>query len=213
MSRYILCLQCRKKEDVQTEICSDVILALPNNDRYPSISSSILSLLSVYFEQRTLDGENKYFCKRCKKQTQAEMNLKIKELPQYLVLTLPRFFIDGGIEWKNNVQVTCDRVINLAEFCDRSETTHEYNVAAVISHSGSHVSYGTHRCYAPNENLTESLRQNSAWFSFRDHSNVSSEYFNTSYENPVLVIYERKHGNVSRLFMFYSFVYTTAYYV
>ena len=165
-----------------------------------------MSLLSVYFEQRTLDGENKYFCKRCKKQTQAEMNLKIKELPQYLMLTLPRFFIDGSIEQKNNVQVTCGRVINLTEFCDRSEITQEYTITAVISHFGSYVSPGTYSCYTPNKNVTENLRQNSLWYSFSNHSNVHSEHFNTFYETPVVVIYERKHDSVSGLFMFHSFV-------
>jgi len=42
----------------------------------------------------TLDGDNAYFCERCNKKVSAVKRVSLKQLPNYLIVTLKRFEFD-----------------------------------------------------------------------------------------------------------------------
>ena len=69
---------------------------------------SLKESLNSFFEGEILDGENKYFCEKCKKKVRAEKKITVKDLPQCFVFVLNRFEYDYDKMIRNKISNYCE---------------------------------------------------------------------------------------------------------
>ena len=97
--------------------------------------------LTSFFEGEILDGENKYFCERCKKKVRAEKKITVKELPQCFVFVLNRFEYDYDRMVRNKINNYCELPdkIDMTSYYDGVEVDKDlhFDLTGMIIHQGS----------------------------------------------------------------------------
>ena len=91
---------------------------------------NIQQALNNYFLTEDLDGDNCYFCEKCKKKVNAFKSIKVVEHPQYLLFVLKRFEFNMSYRHKINsfFEFPIDQLV-------MSEGI-EYTLKGIIVHQG-----------------------------------------------------------------------------
>ena len=102
---------------------------------------SLKESLNSFFEGEILDGENKYFCEKCKKKVRAEKKITVKDLPQCFVFVLNRFEYDYDKMIRNKISNYCElpNEIDMTPYYDGVEVDQDlhFYLSGMIIHQGS----------------------------------------------------------------------------
>ncbi|KAL0432671.1 UNVERIFIED_CONTAM: Ubiquitin carboxyl-terminal hydrolase 16 [Sesamum latifolium] len=124
--------------------------------------------LSLFTRSEMLDGENKYYCRRCNSYEQAEKKLRVSEAPNVLTIALKRFQL--GTYGKLNKAVKFPEVLNLAPYMsgtsDKCPIYQLYGIVVHLDVMNSAVS-GHYVCYIKNNE--------GRWFKADDSMTSSSK--------------------------------------
>ncbi|PIN26033.1 Ubiquitin carboxyl-terminal hydrolase [Handroanthus impetiginosus] len=107
--------------------------------------------LNQFTQPEDLDGENKYYCSRCKSHVKAKKKLGILEAPNVLTIVLKRF--QSGEFGKLNKAVKYPEVLNLGSYMSGSDTSPVYQLYGVVVHIDvmNATSFGHYVCYVKNK--------------------------------------------------------------
>ena len=93
-----------------------------------------------FFDGEILEGDNKYFCERCKKKVRAEKKMTIKELPKCLVFVLNRFEFDYDKMIRNKISTYFEfpKKIDMTSYYDGVEVDSDlsFDLKGCIIHKG-----------------------------------------------------------------------------
>ncbi|GLJ56182.1 hypothetical protein SUGI_1206280 [Cryptomeria japonica] len=131
------CLRC-ETITARDEAFLDLSLDIEQN-------SSITSCLRNFSSTETLNAEDKFFCDKCCSLQEAQKRMKIKVLPQILVIHLKRFkFIEQlGRYKKLSYRVVFPMELKLWNTTDNTPGSDaEYSLSAVVVHVGSGPNHG-----------------------------------------------------------------------
>jgi ubiquitin carboxyl-terminal hydrolase 12/46 len=161
-------------------------------------NSSVTSCLKSFFSTETLNAEDKFFCDKCCSLQEAEKRMKIKKVPQILVVHLKRFkFIEQLNRHKKlSYRVVYPLELKLSSISDDADC--EYSLFAVVVHLGSGPNQG---------HYVAKIKSHDHWLSF-DDDNVemipestlqtfygSSREYSSNTDHGYILFYERVDGN------------------
>lgn len=140
--------------------------------------------LRRFTENETLDGENKYYCSRCKSYEKARKRLTILEAPNVLTIALKRF--QSGKFGKLNKLIRFPEILNLAPYIsgtsDKSPIYRLYGVIVHLDVMNAAVS-GHYVCYVKNP-------QNK-WFKIDDSTVTPMELESVLSTGAYMLLYAR----------------------
>lgn len=87
------CLTCGWKSR-NMDSFRDLQLSFPDVKNDCASNYSVQDLIEYYCSPEKLDGENQYFCDRCKKLSDAERYINVVDAPKNMILTLKHFKYD-----------------------------------------------------------------------------------------------------------------------
>ena len=172
----IICLECKTKFYSYQKF--EYISLSTYKYRYSTFN--IISGFEDITAKEKLQGNNKYYCNKCKKLVNAEIFCKIIDLPNYLILN-----IDYG---KNKIydvkELIFSHEIDLKNYLGYYfGQKSKFKLVAVCTHIGSSGAYGHYIAYCLNN-------QNGSWYKFNDSSCNMSDKYQLKGNSPYLLIYE-----------------------
>ena len=203
--RHIRPCSCDTGTRPKEEPFTDLILTIPSQN---SQNLTISKLLSEYFKVSNLQGENGE-CPKCGEPRNGKMYVKVKILPQYLILALPRFEFDPAVSMfpkKNMTRVTCDQDVDFTGFLHPSSSAKaQYKLITIITHCGQYSFSEEYKCYCSREREPGVNMKNQTtvrkWYNlnaYLEHSESASHSTSQGQdETPVVLIYERTQNTVS----------------
>ncbi|XP_066321902.1 ubiquitin carboxyl-terminal hydrolase 3-like [Miscanthus floridulus] len=163
-------------------------------------NSSLTSCLKNFFSTETLNADDKFFCDKCCSLQEAEKRMKIKKVPQTLVIHLKRFkFIEQlNRNKKLSYRVVYPLELKLSSSSSDAVADCEYSLFAVVVHLGSGPNQG---------HYVAKIKSHDHWLSF-DDDNVemipestlqtfygSSREYSGNTDHGYILFYERIGGN------------------
>ncbi|CAL5021312.1 unnamed protein product [Urochloa decumbens] len=164
-------------------------------------NSSLTSCLKNFFSTETLNADDKFFCDKCCSLQEAEKRMKIKKVPQILVIHLKRFkFIEQLNRHKKlSYRVVYPLELKLSSNSDDADC--EYSLFAVVVHLGSGPNQG---------HYVAKIKSHDHWLSF-DDDNVemipestlqtfygSSREYSGNTDHGYILFYERVGANCNK---------------
>ncbi|GAM28012.1 hypothetical protein SAMD00019534_111880 [Acytostelium subglobosum LB1] len=125
-------------------------------------NTSITSCLSNFSSVEILSKNDKFFCDKCISLQEAQKRMKIKKLPNTLIIHLKRFkFIEKIQQYKKlNYRVVFPFEIIIQNTTgDIEEPDKKYNLFAVVIHAGNGPNHGHYTCM---------VKSNDHWIGFDD---------------------------------------------
>lgn len=111
--------------------------------------------MDSFAAREMLSGENKYYCDACRRYCEGERKILLNKLPPLLTFHLKRF--TSSLDGDNSLGVSVSKIntcfevpmrLSLKEWCSKSCNDHfDYNLFAVIVHSGMTVCSGHYLAY------------------------------------------------------------------
>ena len=127
--------------------------------------------LNSFFEGEIFDGENMYFCEKCKKKVRAEKKISIKDLPKSFVFVLNRFEFDYDKMIRNKINNYCElpQKIDMTSFYDGVEVDSDltFDLTGMIIHEGN-SEFGHYYSIIKDEELNK-------WILFNDNQIMECE--------------------------------------
>ncbi|KAH7644568.1 ubiquitin carboxyl-terminal hydrolase 20-like protein [Dermatophagoides farinae] len=131
-------------------------------------SVDLMDCLETFFNPELLENENRYHCDNCKKLCNGIKCIRIKRLPEILIVHLNRYQNVNSVVRKITSQLTFPlNDFSLKSFLSETTTNvtysadAQYDLVAVVCHNGTQVTNGHYICYALNE-------INLDWYEFDD---------------------------------------------
>ena len=138
---------CFEGKFYTTFTCEECNKDSSSNESFTTINLQVKShnnlkeSLNTFFEGEIFDGENKYFCEKCKKKVRAEKKITVKDLPQCFVFVLNRFEYDYDKMIRNKISNYCELPdkIDMTAYYDGVEVDQDLNfyLTGMILHRGS----------------------------------------------------------------------------
>lgn len=132
----VTCMNCRHNSDTY-ESFLDMPLEIKNCE-------TIYHCLQKFTRQEVLDEGNKYKCEKCKVTTRATKQFTIHRAPNVLSICLKRFSMMGS---KLSYDVRYPNTLKINRYCSDSQVPHEYELYAILVHSGFSVNSGHYYSY------------------------------------------------------------------
>ncbi|OTF81963.1 ubiquitin carboxyl-terminal hydrolase 20-like protein, partial [Euroglyphus maynei] len=158
-----------------------------------SPSVDLIDCLETFFNPELLENENRYHCGNCKKLCNGIKCIRIKRLPEILIVHLNRYQNVNSVVRKITSQLNFPlNDFSLKSFLTESmaatvaDEDAQYDLVAVVCHNGTQVTNGHYICYAMNE-------VNLDWYEFDDiHvSYVSKDRILSMASSAYILIYQR----------------------
>ncbi|EDW57142.1 ubiquitin carboxyl-terminal hydrolase 38 [Drosophila virilis] len=152
---------------------------------------SVQDLIDYYCSPEKLDGDNQYFCARCKKLCDAERRIAITQAPRNLILTLKQFKYDQKYHFRTKLmhKVFHDEsvIVKVCANDSLQETcTVHYDLYAGVVHAGYSMDSGHYFTFAAD--------QSKNWFKFNDslvtNSKPQEMHSLTSPNTPYILFYQ-----------------------
>ncbi|XP_051929348.1 ubiquitin carboxyl-terminal hydrolase 1 [Hippocampus zosterae] len=183
------CLECEsfseRREDFQD-------ISVPVQEEQPSSSDDLSSVSPYPKPEKTLkwaigqfasveriSGEDKYFCDTCRHYAEAERSLLFDKTPEIVTIHLKRFSASSsetdpyvGLS-KVNTPLQTPLTLSLEEWCmpRSSSKGHDYELFAVVMHSGVSIGSGHYTAYV----RMSGLKDAKFWLCEREQQNISEE--------------------------------------
>jgi len=142
----------------------------PRVDPFYSISveidnkSSLSAALEAFFQKETISD---FFCGKCKRQVQVEKQLKIKSLPQTLIVHLKRFKFSVAEQTRAKLthEVSYPLKLDLKKMCMNVTDTmsYEYELKGVVVHTGT-AEGGHYHCLIKERTNSSSIPNECRWY-------------------------------------------------
>ena len=174
------------KYNLESELYSGLPLFNENSRNNYKNALNIYDALDNFNKEEILDGDNMWFCNKCKEHRKAEKKIEIYRTPIYLIVQLKRFkktnaFMKAIFGNKNETFIEYKEILNLKDFVfgpDKNKSI--YSLYGVIIHK-KFMNGGHYYAYCKNKGV---------WLTFNDE-NI------TKCKNPVdkdayLLFYKRK---------------------
>lgn len=163
MATTYKCLTCNFSNE-NFDTFRDLHLSFPQETAAHLSRYTIQYLLDCYHNIENLDGDNKYYCDRCKQHNNGERSVNILSAPKTLILTLKYFKYDkkstsrGKLTHKVELNNTIDLTIS-------NNVTLNYSLYAIVVHSGYSMDGGHYYTYG---------RDGNTWIKFNDSYVIKS---------------------------------------
>ncbi|KAH8321942.1 hypothetical protein KR067_013259 [Drosophila pandora] len=191
LSTTYRCLSCgweSRNEDSFRELQ----LSFPDDkDDCGATNYSVQDLIEYYCSPEKLDGDNQYFCPRCKKLCDAERHIGVTQPPRNLILTLKQFKYDQKYHFRTKLmhKVFHDESVTVKvctmESLQEMSTVH-YDLYAGVVHAGYSMDSGHYFTFAAD--------QSKRWYKFNDnlvtHSQPEEMHNLTSPNTPYILFYK-----------------------
>ncbi|KAH8233100.1 hypothetical protein KR026_004332 [Drosophila bipectinata] len=191
LSTTYRCLSCgweSRNEDSFRELQ----LSFPDDkDDCGATNYSVQDLIEYYCSPEKLDGDNQYFCPRCKKLCDAERHIGVTQAPRNLILTLKQFKYDQKYHFRTKLmhKVFHDESVTVKvctmESLQEMSTVH-YDLYAGVVHAGYSMDSGHYFTFAAD--------QAKRWYKFNDnqvtHSKPEEMHNLTSPNTPYILFYK-----------------------
>ena len=142
--------------------------------------------LNSFFEGEIFDGENMYFCEKCKKKVRAEKKISIKDLPKYFVFVLNRFEFDYDKMIRNKINNYCElpKIIDMTSFYDGVEVDSDltFELSGMIIHEGN-SEFGHYYSIIKDDELNKWIKFNDEQILEFDEEKLEEEAFGNIEEN------------------------------
>ena len=117
---FVRCLKCQQ-ESCREDKYLDLSLTI-RNEFEKVYNKSVEMALAGYVKCGELNGDNKYYCEKCKCKNDAVKGLKFKTLPKILALQLKRFDLDLNTlqRFKLNDRVSFPEILNMNTYLSKS---------------------------------------------------------------------------------------------
>ena len=142
--------------------------------------------LNSFFEGEIFDGENMYFCEKCKKKVRAEKKISIKDLPKCFVFVLNRFEYDYDKMIKNKINNYCElpMKIDMTSYYDGVEVDSDltFDLSGMIIHEGN-SEFGHYYSIIKDEEFNNWIKFNDDQISEFDEEYLQEEAFGNQNEN------------------------------
>jgi len=176
-------IQCRHCGNVSHREENFVDLSLDIED-----CTSITHCLRQFSKSELLAGQEKYMCDNCHCRQEAFKSMKIRSLPQVLVLHMKRFkYMDRIGSFKklySRVVFPFElRIVDTVQLCDPVDENRIYDLFAVVIHIGGGVRSGHYVCM---------VRHHRKWFLYDD------DLIRCISEDDVRSCFGSTHSNVHR---------------
>ncbi|KAH7294343.1 hypothetical protein KP509_28G067600 [Ceratopteris richardii] len=110
-------------------------------------ADSLLKALARFTATDILDGDNKYFCGKCRRKVKAHKQFKIHDAPHVLTIQFKRFSSSGGFGGKIDKNVHFDRTLDLSPYVNGKEGKVKYSLYGVLVHAGWSTHSGHYFCF------------------------------------------------------------------
>ncbi|XP_051978629.1 uncharacterized protein LOC127640214 [Xyrauchen texanus] len=151
------CLQSQHESVEEINSFCFLAIAMDSDQHVINVQNSFNS----QFEATLQEGEDQLFCENCKMMTDMKFSYTILQVPQVLVLQMQRFYLDYNsmtfLKNKRDVEIPLHLSVQ-----DEGGVQYEYDLYAVINHSGS-LSGGHY--FADIKSF-----ENQQWYQFNDSS-------------------------------------------
>ena len=142
--------------------------------------------LNSYFEGEIFDGENMYFCEKCKKKVRAEKKISIKDLPKCFVFVLNRFEFDYDKMVRNKINSYCElpKKIDITSYYDGVEVDSDltFDLTGMVIHEGN-SDFGHYYSIIKDNDLNKWIKFNDDQISEFDEEYLGEECFGMKEEN------------------------------
>ncbi|XP_017039184.1 ubiquitin carboxyl-terminal hydrolase 35 [Drosophila ficusphila] len=191
LSTTYRCLSCgweSRNEDSFRELQ----LSFPDDkDDCGATNYSVQDLIEYFCSPEKLDGDNQYFCPRCKKLCDAERHIGVTQAPRNLILTLKQFKYDQKYHSRTKLmhKVFHDESVTVktssTDTLQEMSTVH-YDLYAGVVHAGFSMDSGHYFTFAAD--------QEKNWYKFNDnlvtHSQPEEMHNLTSPNTPYILFYK-----------------------
>ncbi|SPP75184.1 ubiquitin carboxyl-terminal hydrolase 38 [Drosophila guanche] len=185
------CLDCSWESHIEDSF-RELQLSFPDDkDDCSATNYSVQDLIEYYCSPEKLDGENQYFCPRCKKLCDADRRIGVTEAPRNLVLTLKQFKYDQKYHFRTKLmhKVFHDESL-VVKICSSDSLQEQsavyYEMYAGVVHSGYHMDSGHYFTFAADQSRN--------WYKFNDnfvtHSQSEEMHNLTSPNTPYILFYK-----------------------
>ncbi|EDW08272.1 ubiquitin carboxyl-terminal hydrolase 38 [Drosophila mojavensis] len=191
LSTTYKCLNC-SWESRNEDSFRELQLSFPDDkDDCGATNYSVQDLIDYYCSPEKLDGDNQYFCPRCKKLCDAERRIGITQAPRNLILTLKQFKYDQKYHFRTKLmhKVFHDEsvIVKVCATDSLQETcTVHYDLYAGVVHAGYSMDSGHYFTFAAD--------QSKNWFKFNDslvtNSKPQEMHSLTSPNTPYILFYQ-----------------------
>ncbi|XP_029003827.1 ubiquitin carboxyl-terminal hydrolase 1 [Betta splendens] len=206
------CLECEsfteRREDFQ-DISVPVLDDQPSSpddlsDVSPDPKPELKTLkwaIAQFASVERIVGEDKYFCENCHHYTEAERSLLFDKTPEVITIHLKRFSANSleldpyaGLS-KVNTPLQTPLTLSLEEWCTRpsSATGRDYQLFAVVMHSGVTISSGHYTAYV---RMTD-LKDAQLWLQDRKEVDLEKEEEETAKKEVKDEVADYDDGEVS----------------
>ena len=141
---------------------------------------NIYQSFKEYTKAETINGDNQFYCQKCRVLRAAKVKSKIFYAPRYLIIN-----IDYGknFRYKPN-KVEFGEIIDLRGFTDKNNEEKSYELIAISNYISSSGNSGHYIAYCKNKN-------NNRWYKFNDSMINECNFNELISNNPKLLIYKR----------------------
>uniref|UniRef100_A0A1A9ZB63 USP domain-containing protein n=1 Tax=Glossina pallidipes TaxID=7398 RepID=A0A1A9ZB63_GLOPL len=184
------CLTCGWKSR-NVDSFRDLQLSFPDVKNDCASNYSVQDLIEYYCSPEKLDGDNQYYCERCRKLSDAERFINVISAPKNLILTLKHFKYDQKYNMRAKLmhKVFHDEKVSVKvcspETLEEVATVH-YDLYAGVVHSGFSMDSGHYYTYAADAT--------NKWYKFNDNIvtlSKTEELHNLSPPNtPYILFYQ-----------------------
>ncbi|RIA94965.1 hypothetical protein C1645_525117 [Glomus cerebriforme] len=207
LENTIECLTCGNKSKTKEEF-HDLSLSL----KVGTYNLSFSDLLSEFLSAEYLRGDNQYFCEKCGGLRDAKKLTRIITQPHYLILSLNRFEYD--VKYAKRIKITTHVSIqdslsfNVQDYDNESHSQvnskingimngdineKQYDLSAIVIHSGSSAEYGHYYTYAKDEEDNKWYNYNDSYVTTSSLSRIISEGEDFKSDTPYLLFFRQKN--------------------
>ena len=173
----VTCDTCSTTSEPKFEVFNSLQVPILHKGTLPSVEKGIRDICKD-------EGEVKWDCPSCKSLCQSTKKLKLKELPEMLVLQIKRFGEDEyGFFTKDNSEVMFSESLVI----ENENANHEYELYAFINHFGK--TYGGHYTACCRGNISNS---NTQWHHYDDSRVVRMNMEEVNKRNAYILFYRQK---------------------
>ncbi|PKK80900.1 cysteine proteinase [Rhizophagus irregularis] len=215
LENTIKCLTCGNKSKTEEEF-HDLSLSLKVD---ASDNLSFSDLLSEFLSEEDLKGDNQYSCDKCGGLRDALKLTRIIIPPRYLILSLNRFEynVEYGRRIKIMTHVPIQDSLLVVQAHDHDESINgqingkvngitnenvneiQYDLSAIVIHSGSSAEYGHYYTYAKDEDDDKWYNYNDSYVITSSLSRIISEGKDFKSDTPYLLFFKQKNINNHKL--------------